>query len=420
MAQVFLVVGMFIALSFGVCFMSFLYYYACQRSLSTRDDGQLRSLSGIMKTSETKPYFCFVMGCLGSSLFIAAGAGSFTEQTDFQRDFILVLSLGMYACLIGVVNYDLTFSKGVHLSFVFALIVLGLIFSFIALGRRVEPSFFFFWNIRVASVLYDVSIALFVMCCLLNSYMKSHGFNTIYRTTQSYLEICWVISLVFMLSMYAFEPAKEGRLVGPTTLLHFFLAVTVVSCGFLLSLFYATPGLGYDNSNNRKGGIECVCYVIAMTAPHYTFMLHILSGLLSLSLVMKQTSHLLLSSSSDGHNNNTPSSSSLVLLLAIIFQICFTGLLSFDLIHHGKAHTWFVLVLFIASLSFSWCVPDWGDAWHRAGIVVFNVASIAMIVISPITVYFFSKTDAAFDIVYHIEIAWVIAMVFMFGVYVFL
>ena len=422
----FLLVGVFVALSFIVCFLSFLYYYVCLQSLSTRDDGQLRSLSGIMKTYEAKPYFCFVMGCLGSSLFIAAGARSFSEETELQRDCILVLSLGMYVCLIGVVNYDLTYSKNVHLCFVFALVVLGVIFSFIAFGRggrggvaTAEEEEVNCWN-RVASIFYDVSVTLFVICCILNLHLKSQGFD-VYRTPQSYLEICWVISLVFMMSMYAaFEPPPPLPLPATTTtetsssLLHFFLGATVVLCGFLLSLFYSTPGLGY---NSR--GIMCVCYVIATTAPHYTFMLHVLSGLLSLSLVMK-TSQL-------DENDQQQQQQNLVLIIIIImFQICFTGLLGFDLINHGKIHSCFVLILFIVSLSFGWCflllLEDQDVVvvvWHTASIVVYSSASIAMAVISPSLVFLIGPTDAVLDAICHLEIAWVVAMVYMFGTCVF-
>ena len=193
-------IGVFVALTFCVCFSSFVYCYTCMPLLSVGANGQLRSLSGIMKAVEVKPYFCFVMGCLGGSLFIATGVRSFDEKTEFQRVLILVLSLGMYMCLTGVVNYDLTYSKDVHLCFFFVFFVLGCVFSCVASDLSKITSDWKF----IASVLYNVSVSLFLLCTILNFYAKSQGF-TDYRTVQSYLEIIWVVSLVFMLNIYAFE-----------------------------------------------------------------------------------------------------------------------------------------------------------------------------------------------------------------------
>jgi hypothetical protein len=186
--------------------------------------------------------------------------------------------------------------------------------------------------------------------------------------------------------------------------LHALLGMMVFSCGLLLALFYATPGLGY---NRYSGSIECVCYVIAMTGPHYTFMLHILSGLLTLSVAGK-ISHL------KEVNKQTNA-----LILITIFHICFTGLLSFDLLKNQKIHVRFFYILFITSLLFSWCILDWGNEWHKAGILMYSIASSAMVVVSVILIYFSDETDASLDFVCYLELVFVVAMVFMFSMYVF-
>jgi hypothetical protein len=156
----------------------------------------VRSLSGIMKNADFKPYFCFVMGCLGLSLFLATGMRATEEDTRFRRDFVFVLSFGMYVCLIGVIKYDVACTKGIHFSFVFAMIALGYVFCNIALGHGNWSS--------VAFVSYNCFTSVFLLCALINVYFKSQGFTDHY-TLQSYLEMAWVLSLNFMLCVYSFE-----------------------------------------------------------------------------------------------------------------------------------------------------------------------------------------------------------------------
>jgi hypothetical protein len=187
----------FVAVSFCVCFALFTYCYTFLPAVSTRQNGQVRSLSGIMKNADFKPYFCFVMGCLGLSLFLATGMRSTEEKgTRFRRDFVFALSLGMYVCLIGVIKYDVAVTKSLHFSFVFAMIAFGYVFCNTALGHGS-------WN-SVAFVSYNSFTSLFLLCALTNVYLKSQSF-TDYYTLQSYLEIAWVLSLNFMLCVYSFE-----------------------------------------------------------------------------------------------------------------------------------------------------------------------------------------------------------------------
>ena len=186
----------FVAASFCVCFASFTYCYTFLHAVSIRRDGQVRSLSGIMKNRDCKPYFCFVMGCLGLSLFLATGMRSVEEDTWFRRDFVLVLSLGMYVCLIGVIKYDVAHTRNIHFSFVLVMIALGYVFCSTALGHGN-------WN-SVAFVCYNCFTSMFLLCILVNIYLKSQGL-TDYFTLQSYFEMAWVLSLNFMLCVYAFE-----------------------------------------------------------------------------------------------------------------------------------------------------------------------------------------------------------------------
>ena len=186
----------FVAASFCVCFASFAYCYTFLPTVSIRRNGQVRSLSGIMKNKDLKHYFCFVMGCLGLSLFLATGMRSVEEDAWFQRDYVLVLSLGMYVCLIGVIKYDVGCTRNVHFGFVLAMIALGYVFC----NTVLRPSD---WN-SVAFVSYNGLTSFFLVCILINVYLRSQGL-TDYFTLQSYFEMVWVLALNFMLCVYSFE-----------------------------------------------------------------------------------------------------------------------------------------------------------------------------------------------------------------------
>jgi hypothetical protein len=209
------IISWFVALSFCVCFASFTFCYAFWPTISIKGNGQMRSLSGVMKGAECKPYFRFVMGCLGGSLFLATGMQSFNEITRFQRDFVLVLSILMYVCFLGLVSYDVSQSKKMHLSFVFGLIAIGYVFSNSVIcceeissgGSSSSISKDVYWG-SMASAFYNLFTTLFLICVLFNSYMHSQGFSD-YHTVQTYFEIVWVLSLVFMLCVYAFDEVSR-------------------------------------------------------------------------------------------------------------------------------------------------------------------------------------------------------------------
>ena len=188
------------ALSFCTCFASFLFFYTFSPAVSLRKNGQIRSLSGIMKAVEYKAYFCFVMGCLGGSLFLATGMRAMEEDSRFKGEGVFVLSLEMFTCLIGVVNYDLSYCKSAHFTFVFAMIFLGYVFCNTALG----PSG---WGL-VATVGYNSFSSFFLLCIIGNVLHKSTRVID-FRNLQAYFEMIWVLSLIFMLCVYSFEDVRS-------------------------------------------------------------------------------------------------------------------------------------------------------------------------------------------------------------------
>ena len=203
MTAVNFIVLLYVAVSFCVCISSFAYCYIFMPTVSINKDRQIRSLSGIMKLADLKPYFSFSMGCLGSSMFLATGVQSFNEASEFRRESVLVISMGMYVCLLGLLFYDVAHFKRVHLSFVLALISLGYAFSnyVIFFGADSSSSSNHGWRM-IASVGYNIFGSVFFFFFLLNSYLKA-WMKLDFHTMQSLLEIAWVLSLVFMLFVYA-------------------------------------------------------------------------------------------------------------------------------------------------------------------------------------------------------------------------
>ena len=173
-----------------VCFLSFAYYYVFRWDYSIMKNGQMRSLSGIMKSDELKPYFSFVMGCLGGSLFLACGLQG--------SDLMLGLSLGMYVSMIGLLCYDVKFNRSVHYSFVFMLITLGCVFSGFLLQDNTQ-----IWC-YAAAVAYDTIVSLFLLCFFMNLRLLRMG-GEAYHTMQALLEILWVLCLVMLMCVYAFQ-----------------------------------------------------------------------------------------------------------------------------------------------------------------------------------------------------------------------
>ena len=180
----------FVVTASCVCVLSFAYCYVFMPEYSIRKNGQMRSLSGIMKFPDLKPYFSFVMGCLGGSLFFACGLKE-------GSGIMLCLSLGMYVSMIGLLCYDVKYSQKVHLSFVFMLIASGCGFSGFLLNDAQIWCY-------AAAVTYDAIVSLFLLCFFVNSRLRIAGRDD-YRTVQAWLEIMWVLCLVMMMCVYAFQ-----------------------------------------------------------------------------------------------------------------------------------------------------------------------------------------------------------------------
>lgn len=392
-------IGWFVAASFCVCFTSFAFCYAFVPVIAKRRSGQMRSLSGIMKAGSFKPCFCFVMGCLGGSLFLASCMQALDETSGFQRDCVLFVSFGLYVCLIGVVNYDMNYSKTVHFSFVFVLIVLGYVYSNSVLNHHS-------WG-PVAAAAYNISTSVFLMCVFINFHMQSQGF-TDYLSVQACLEIVWVLSLVCMLCVYAFDTASttdnnaDAKMNQKGAMIPIILRVSLGMCSavcFLLSgLFYATPDLGFCSVT---GTLSCFCQIISNTSPHFAFLLHMLSGLLLVCLCIRETE------------------TGTLILGGLVF-IGLNGLLSFDIRQCKCTHFGFVFILFISALVFSLYSSSAGGVWHRAGTIAYCVG-FCLLLLNPFLDRFVFNCEemTAINIANHMQLLCIAAMVFMFGVFVY-
>ena len=185
-------------------------------------------------------------------------------------------------------------------------------------------------------------------------------------------------------------------------LLHLCLAMGVAVCALLSGLFYATPGLGYSE---EYGIVYCFCRIIAMTEPHFSFMLCVVSGLLALSLCERVS---------------TSTNEAVSLGLILLFHVCLSGIFSFDIMNFSDIHRVFLTGLIIVSLGFSLMVLDWDNGWNKAGAVVYLSLTGIFIAISPLLWVLYFEYNSAINIINHIQLAWIGAMVFMFGTYVYL
>ena len=190
----------FVAVSFCLVFVSFAFCYTFVPMVSYRKNGQMRSLSGIMKASDYKPYFCTVMGCLGGSLFLSVGMRSYQEDTNFKQNFSMALSIGMYMCMIGISNYDVASKKVFHFTFVFILMAFGYLFCNTVLTRDENRQ----WNF-VAVVGYNIFTSIFLFCVIGNGFLQTQGFTNDYHTVQTWFEFSWILFLILTLCVYAFD-----------------------------------------------------------------------------------------------------------------------------------------------------------------------------------------------------------------------
>jgi hypothetical protein len=177
------------------------------------------------------------------------------------------------------------------------------------------------------------------------------------------------------------------------------LAVVLTVCVLLSGLFYSTPGWGYDE---ESGVLNPFSYLVAKTSPHFPFLLHILTGLLSLALCMK-----------------VGGGDVFALVLIVLLNVGLTGLFSFDVISCCKAHSVFLLVIVTVSILFSSFILSWENDWHKAGIVAYSSTSAVFFLLSLVQGCVWSDMGTAINVQNHWQAVWISSMVFMFGVYVF-
>ena len=182
-------------------------------------------------------------------------------------------------------------------------------------------------------------------------------------------------------------------------LLHICLAAGVAVCALLSGLFYATPGLGYCE---QHGIVYCFCGIIAMTEPHFSFLLCVVSGLLALSLCERVGGDEVVS-----------------LCVILLFHVCLSGIFSFDIIKYPNTHSMFLTVIIIVSLVFSLSVLNWDSAWNKAGAVVYLLLT-GVFITTPIVLWVLCFDDhSSINTINHVQLAWIVSMVFMFGVFVY-
>jgi hypothetical protein len=224
----------------------------------------------------------------------------------------------MFVSLIGLIHYDVGFSKGVHYSFVLALILFGFGFSNYT-QLWLESSVLCF----VSAVVFDALALLFLIVFAINSRIlqaKQH-------TAQACLEILWVVCLIVIVGAYAFEDGRPSRGVE-STLMGVCLGVSVFVPAVMLALFYTTPGLGFDDNNDLNH-----FHLIAVeTGPHLLFFMQIAFGFLMLVLSLKSIQN------------------EAAMVECVLMYVLATGMLSF--VQHARVHGLFALGFALNALVF--------------------------------------------------------------------
>jgi hypothetical protein len=369
----------FVVVSFEVCLVSFAVCYAFLPKISIREeDGQLRSLSGIMKMPELKPFFEFIMCCLGGSLYLLSGLHSDTE-------WILAVLTGMYVSFMGLIKYDVAFYKKVHFGYVCALIFLG--------GVFVNYEFLFASGSAAAwmAVVYDVLAGGFILMCLVNNFLSTRGMDG-YRTAQACVEVLWVLSLVACM-LYSEE---EERILSPSSLsVDVCLGVLVFASTVVSAVFYLTPDFGYDKENGEQ---HCLCLVIASAGPHLSFLLQSVFGLLLLCI------------GRDDHGIKAT--------MAVFIFVFGSGFLGFDIVKHQKVHACFVAGFAIAVLVFGVHAMHWDNPQLRAGLLTHVVTGCVLLAYALALGMLTSDPLPTSRVLGALHIVWILGIVAMFGVYV--
>ncbi len=334
-----------------------------------------------MKSHELKEFFEFAMSCLGGALFLACGL---RESGGFWNDWPLLLLMGAYVSFIGLVKYNVGYKRNVHFSFVFSLIIfVGVLGNYHFLNGTL------WW----LAVVYDVLAGAFFLLFLINAYLWSQKLRG-HRTAQAFVEICWVLCLVAVLFVYAVEGDDERD--GGSLFLNIGVSVSVFASIVMSAVFYLTLGIGYDETT---GIPNCLCFIIAETGQHLTFVLQVVFGLTLLSLGLKAPVK--------SRNDSTV----IVVVLVFVFG---TGFLSFDLVNHPKFHACFVILFAIVTLVFGLFNLSFDNTLQSAGLITHLVTTVALILCAMVASAV-SGTDFTVGV---LHIVWILGIVAMFGLYI--
>ena len=187
-------------------------------------------------------------------------------------------------------------------------------------------------------------------------------------------------------------------------LLHVCLVMFLIICTLLTCLFVVTPNLGYDV---YTGVLRSFGDINSRTSPHFPFLMHILFGLLSLSLCVRVDKI----ESEDGKL--------FAMVLVLLYHVAFVGVVSFDQHSNWDMHNFFGGMLAIVSLVICWSLLSWTVPLHQAGMLFFSVTLAA-------SVFLVWCLDAAgiedvivSNLAHSLGYVWLISWFFMFAVYVF-
>ena len=187
-------------------------------------------------------------------------------------------------------------------------------------------------------------------------------------------------------------------------------ALSSIVLFLVAALLYVTPKLGYDPFT---GVIQLFSFILADTGPHFGFLISVGFGFLSLSLCMKDELSI-------GGN-----------ILILTTLVCLLGLINFDVNDHLKLHNTFVVGFSVAVSVFCLYALRWNtsdnnnNVFHVTGVILHCIVSGLLYCT---TLYTFLKDNGdkstittSFYMNIHscLQITWIMATLFMFGVYIF-
>ena len=178
----------------------------------------------------------------------------------------------------------------------------------------------------------------------------------------------------------------------------------LIICTLLTCLFVVTPNLGYDV---YTGVLRSFGDINSRTSPHFPFLMHILFGLLSLSLCVRVDKI----ESEDGKL--------FAMVLVLLYHVAFVGVVSFDQHSNWDMHNFFGGMLAIVSLVICWSLLSWTVPLHQAGMVFYSVAFVVNVFLMPGLYAAGIEDDIVLNSAYTWRYVCLISWFFMFAVYVF-